>query len=105
VSIALAAAELLQAEGIRTRVVSLPCFRLFDEQPAAYRDAVLPPHVGARLAIEAASPFGWERYTGLAGDVIGLDHFGASAPGPVLMREYGFTPGNIVRRARALLAR
>jgi transketolase len=103
VSMALEAHERLTKEGIRSRVVSMPCWKLFDVQPQSYRDAVLPPSVRARVSIEAASPFGWERYVGLAGAIIGVKDFGASAPGPVVMREFGFTPEHIVETAKAVL--
>ncbi len=103
VSLALAAREKLMEQEIRARVVSLPSWELFDEQSQGYRDAVLPPDCGKRLAIEAGSPFGWERYTGAEGTVIGVDRFGASAPGDVVMREYGFTIVNVCRRAHLLL--
>ena len=81
----------------------MPCWELFDAQPQSYRDAVLPPTVRARVSIEAASPFGWERYVGLEGAIIGVSHFGASAPGPIIMREFGFTPAHVVERAKAVL--
>ena len=103
VSIALEAHARLTKEGIRSRVVSMPCWELFDAQPQPYRDAVLPPSVHARVSIEAASPFGWERYVGLKGAIIGVTHFGASAPGPVVMREFGFTPEHVVETAKAVL--
>jgi transketolase len=101
--LALAAREKLAVQHIRVRVVSLPSWELFDEQPRKYRDAVLPPDVGKRLAIEAGSTQGWHRYVGIHGDIIGVDHFGASAPGEVVMREYGFTVENICERALRLL--
>jgi transketolase len=104
VSLALAAHEVLGRDGIASRVVSMPSWELFEAQPRAYRDAVLPPHVRARVSVEAASPFGWERYVGLEGVIIGVDRFGASAPGPVLMREYGLTAEHIVAAAKTLLA-
>jgi transketolase len=103
VSLALSAREELHAKKIRTRVVSLPSWELFDEQTRDYRDSVLPPLVKARLAIEAGSPMGWRSYTGDGGDVIGVERFGASAPGPVVLREYGFTVKNVTDRALALL--
>ncbi|GFO54986.1 transketolase [Geomonas sp. Red276] len=103
--LAVAAAKRLQGEGIPVRVVSLPSWELFDEQPQEYRDAVLPPAVTARLAIEAGSPQGWHRYVGLDGSVLGIERFGASAPGEVVMREYGFTVENVAARARELLKR
>jgi transketolase len=105
VSIALEAHERLTKDGIRSRVVSMPCWERFDEQPQSYRDAVLPPAVRARVSVEAASPFGWERYVGLAGAIIGVKHFGASAPGPVVMREFGFTPAHVVETAKTVLKR
>jgi transketolase len=103
VSIALEAHEQLTNDGIRSRVVSMPCWELFDAQPQSYRDAVLPPSVRARVSIEAASPFGWERYVGLEGAIISVTHFGASAPGPVVMRAFGFTPEHVVETAKAVL--
>jgi transketolase len=103
VSLALEAREKLQAVGIPTRVVSLPCWELFEEQPQAYRDTILPPTVTARLGIEAGVRQGWDRYVGAKGDVICLDRFGASAPGDVVMRELGFNTDNVLSRARALL--
>jgi transketolase len=103
VSIALDAYEQLTKEGIRCRVVSMPCWELFDAQPQSYRDAVLPPSVGARVSIEAASPFGWERYVSGKGTIIGVNRFGASAPGPILMREFGFTPEHVAEAAKAIL--
>jgi transketolase len=105
VSLALEAHERLTKDGIRSRVVSMPCWELFDAQPQSYRDVVLPPSVRARVSIEAASPFGWERYVGLEGAIIGVTHFGASAPGPIVMREFGFTPEHIVETAKAVLKR
>jgi transketolase len=103
VSIALQAHSMLTTDGIPSRVVSMPSWDLFERQPQAYREAVLPPSVRARVSIEAASPFGWERYVGSDGAIIGAAHFGASAPGPVVMREFGFTPEHIVQTAKALL--
>ena len=105
VSIALDAHERLTKDGIRSRVVSMPSWELFEAQPQAYRDTVLPPSIRARVSIEAASPFGWERYAGLEGAIIGVNHFGASAPGPVVMREFGFTPEHVVDTAKAVLKR
>jgi transketolase len=105
VHLALEVRSRLAAEGIKARVVSMPSWELFEAQPQSYRDEVLPPDVAARLAIEAASPLGWHRYVGLAGDVVGLDRFGASAPAATLAEKLGFTPEAVVRRARDLLAR
>jgi transketolase len=103
VSLALEAREKLQAEGIATRVVSLPCWELFEAQPEDYRYEILPPAVTARLAIEAGVCQGWDRYVGSQGDVICLDRFGGSAPGDVVLRELGFNVENVVKHAQALL--
>ena len=88
---AMDAAKLLAADGIRARVVSMPSWRIFEEQSADYKASVLPAGV-PRLAVEAGSTLGWWKYVGLDGDVIGLDRFGASAPGPIVMKELGFSP-------------
>ena len=103
VRLIVAAAERLQAEGVAVRCVSMPSFDLFDALSAEQRAAVLPHAVHARLAVEAASPYGWHRYVGDRGDVLAVVRFGASAPGDVVMREYGFTVDEVCRRARALL--
>jgi transketolase len=103
VSLILEAQQKLQEQGIPTRVVSMPSWELFDTQSPAYRDLVLPPSVHARLAVEAGADQGWSRYVGDEGDVIGVDRFGASAPGPIVMQEYGFSVENVVERALALL--
>ena len=105
VSLALDAHARLASEGIGSRVVSMPCWELFDAQPQSYRDTVLPPSVRARVSIEAAAPFGWERYVGPGGAIIGVNGFGASAPGPVVMREFGFTAEHVVETAKAVLKR
>jgi transketolase len=104
-ALVLAAAEKLQGEGIAARAVSMPSWELFDRQPRAYRDSVLPPSVGARLAVEAGSPQGWHRHVGDRGDVLGVDRFGASAPGSEMLERYGFTVDNVCARARKLLGR
>ncbi|MCA8095493.1 transketolase [Burkholderia anthina] len=104
VGLALAAYAALLARGVAVRVVSLPCWRLFDAQPQSYQDAVLPKSVGARLAIEAGVSQGWHRYVGDRGDVLGMACFGASAPGAELMRDFGFTVENVCDRALKLLA-
>ncbi|PFH30352.1 transketolase [Burkholderia sp. JKS000303] len=104
VGLALAAHAELLARGVAVRVVSLPCWRLFDAQPQSYQDAVLPKSVGARLAIEAGVSQGWHRYVGDRGDVLGIAGFGASAPGAELMRDFGFTVENVCDRALKLLA-
>ncbi|HET9341518.1 MAG TPA: transketolase [Candidatus Eremiobacteraceae bacterium] len=103
VHVCMAARDLLQKDGIPTRVVSLPCWSIFDAQESAYRDDVLPPTVHARVAVEAASVFGWERYVGDRGAVIGMHRFGASAPAETLFKEFGFTPERVAERARSLL--
>jgi len=105
VSLALEAHRQLVGEGIKSRVVSMPSWELFEAQPAAYRDAVLPPSVHARVSVEAGAPFGWERYVGPAGAIIGVHSFGASAPGPEVMSRYGFTVEHVVATARSVLER
>jgi transketolase len=104
VSIALEAHNQLTNEGVACRVVSIPCWDLFDAQPQSYKDTVLPPGVKARVSVEAGSKLGWERYVGLDGAIIGLNRFGASAPGEIVMRELGFTPEHIVKVAKSILA-
>ena len=104
VGLIVAASERLQREGIAVRCVSMPSWELFDALPKADRDAVLPPSVRARLAVEAGVAQGWHRYVGDAGDVIGVEHFGASAPGATVLREYGFSVDNVCARGKALLA-
>lgn len=104
VHLALEAGQKLAAEGVKVRVVSMPCWELFDAQPAAYRESVLPPATGKRLAVEAGLKFGWERYVGPSGAVIGLEHYGDSAPWQVLYEQYGFTVENIVAQAKKLPA-
>ena len=103
VGLILAAADRLQQQGIAVRCVSMPSWELFDALPAAERDAVLPPSVPARLAVELGIRQGWDRYVGPQGDMLGVDRFGASAPASVLLREYGFTVENVCARAIALL--
>ena len=105
VSLAREAAAMLAGQGVAVRVVSMPSWELFAEQPASYRDEVLPPGVTARLAVEAGTTLGWERHVGLAGEVAGIDRFGASAPGKIMMERYGFTAEAIAERAAALVAR
>ena len=102
--LALDAAETLEAEGIPTRVVSLPSWFLFAQQERAYRDRVLPPSVRARVSIEAGSSFGWSRWVGDAGRSVGLDRFGASAPAEVLFDQFGFTIERVVALTREALA-
>ncbi|HWP66569.1 MAG TPA: transketolase [Candidatus Limnocylindria bacterium] len=98
------AEELLRQRGHTVRLVSLPCWELFDEQPADYRDAVLPPDVPVRVAVEAGASLGWSRFTGPRGATITLDRFGASAPGERVYRELGFTPEAVAERVASMLA-
>ena len=100
---ALAARERLEADGTPTRVVSLPSWYLFERQDRAYRDEVLPPDVPARVSIEAASPFGWERWVGPGGGSVALDRFGASAPAEVLYEKLGITAERVVALAKNML--
>jgi transketolase len=104
VSLALEAASGLEAEGIGARVLSMPCLEWFDAQEQAYRDSVLLPSVRARVAVEAGATFGWYKYVGDHGRVIGLDHFGASAAPDVLFREFGITKEEIIAAARESIA-
>jgi transketolase len=105
VSLALKAHEQLSAEGVRSRLVSMPSWELFEAQPQSYRDSVLPPRVRARVTVEAASPLGWDRYAGPDGAIIAVRSFGASAPGSVVMEKFGFTVEHVVAAAREVLAR
>ncbi len=105
VSLAVDAHEQLLAEGIRSRVVSMPSWDIFEHQTQEYRDSVLPPDVKARVAIEQASTFGWERYVGESGRVIGMKTFGASAPLKELQRKFGFEPDQVAAAAKELLGK
>ncbi len=105
VAIAVGAHERLIADGVRSRVVSLPSFELFDRQDADYRDAVLPPSVAARISIEEASTLGWDRYVGPGGRTIGMHTFGSSAPLKDVLGKFGFTPEKVVEAARELIAK
>jgi transketolase len=105
VSLAVSAHEKLLAEGIRSRVVSMPSWEVFDHQTEEYRDSVLPPNVMARVAVEQASTLGWERYVGSTGEVIGMKTFGASAPLKELQRKYRFEPDQVVAAAKKQLRR
>jgi transketolase len=105
VILAVEAHEKLVAEGIRSRVVSMPSWEIFDHQPEEYRNSVLPPGVTARVAVEQASTLGWERYVGSSGHVIGMHTFGASAPLKELQRKYGFEPDQVVAAAKQQLGR
>ncbi|HMK72783.1 MAG TPA: transketolase C-terminal domain-containing protein, partial [Myxococcaceae bacterium] len=104
-SLAVEAHEKLLAQGVRSRVVSMPSWDLFEHQPKEYRDAVLPPEVTARVAVEQAATFGWERYVGTEGNVIGMHTFGASAPLKELQKHFGFEPERVASVARELLGR
>ncbi len=105
VHLALAAQEILAAEKVGARVVSMPCWELFDQQPEEYREAVLPSNVRARVAVEAGTALAWGRYVGLDGAVVGLDRFGASAPCQVLYQKFGITPEAVAEAARGALQR
>jgi transketolase len=105
VSLCINAYEELLAEGIRSRVVSMPSWDIFEDQTQAYRDSVLPPDVTARVAVEQASTFGWERYVGQAGRILGMKTFGASAPLKELLRKYGFEPERVTDVVREMLGK
>jgi transketolase len=105
VSLAIGAHETLLAESIRSRVVSMPSWDIFESQSKEYRDSVLPPQVTARVAIEQASTLGWERYVGSMGRVIGMETFGASAPLKELQKKFGFEPDRVVETAKELLGK
>ncbi len=104
VGLCVKAADQLRAEGRKVRVVSMPSWEVFEEQDAAYRESVLPKAVKKRLSVEAGTSFGWCRYTSSEGASVSVDHFGASAPGDVVMEKFGFTVDNVVAKAKALLA-
>ena len=103
VHLVLAAQQALLLHNVQARVVSMPSWELFDAQPQDYRDAVLPPEITARLAVEMGVSQGWHRYVGTQGDVLGIDRYGASAPAEVLLKEFGYTVDNVCLRAKALL--
>jgi transketolase len=103
VSLAIEAHERLAQEGLPTRVVSMPCWELFAQQPQAYRDEVLPPHIRRRVSVEAGVSFGWERWVGEQGVIVGVDRYGASAPGEVAMDKLGFNVQNVVEAVRRTL--
>jgi len=105
VSLCVQAHEELAAEGIRVRVVSMPSWDIFEDQTQAYRDSVLPPEITARVAVEQASTFGWERYVGRSGRILGMKTFGASAPLKELLRKYQFEPQRVTEVVRELLGR
>jgi transketolase len=105
VQLAVGAHEQLKEEGLRTRVVSLPCWEIFEQQDREYRDEVLPPEVTARLAIEEGAPLGWEKWVGTEGAIMGMTTFGQSAPFTDVEAEFGFTVDNVARVAREVAAR
>jgi transketolase len=104
-SLCVDAYEKLKGEGIKARVVSMPCWEFFEQQDAAYKASVLPPDVTARVAVEMAATLGWERYTGPKGRIIGMHSFGASAPLKDLLKKFGFSADNVVSAARAVLGK
>ena len=105
VHLAVDAAQQLDGDGVHARVVSMPCWELFAEQPSDYRDEVLPPDVRTRLSVEAGIALGWKQWVGDEGDSISIEHFGASAPGPTVLEKFGYTVDNVVARALALRTR
>jgi len=105
VNLCIEAHEELLAQGIRSRVVSMPSWDIFEHQPQAYQDSVLPPDVTARIAVEQASTFGWERYVGASGRIMGMKTFGASAPLKELLRKYVFEPERVTEVAKELLGK
>jgi transketolase len=105
VGLCVAAAKVLEDEGVRVRLISMPSWDLFEAQSPAYRRQVLPDEITARVAVEAASPLGWDRYVGPAGEVLAMTSFGASAPGGELMKHFGFTPERVCAAARRVLGK
>ena len=105
VQLCVGAYEKLTAEGVKARVVSMPSWELFEKQPAEYKAQVLPPAVRARVSVEAGATLGWSKYVGDAGEVVGHDDFGASAPIKDLMTHFGFTVDNVVAKARLSMSR
>ena len=103
--IAAEAREVLEGDGIPTRVVSMPCMEWFEDQDQAYQDSVLPPAVKARVSVEAGIAMPWYRWTGDAGERISIEHYGASAPAKILFQQFGFTADNVVAKANAALAK
>jgi len=97
------AAEKLKSEGLKVRVVSMPCVELFDKQSDEYKESVLPKAIRKRISVEAGTTFGWERFVGDEGLCIGVNTYGASAPGGVVMEKFGFTVDNVVAKAKSIL--
>ena len=104
VELIIAAGEQLASEGVVVRLVSFPCWELFENQDEGYRESVLPTRVGAKLAVEAGVSQGWERWVGDQGGIISIDRFGASAPANILFAKYGFSVENVVKQARRLIS-
>ena len=104
VALCISAYEQLTAEGHKVRVVSMPCWEIFEQQSPEYRNSVIPPQVKARISVEQASTLGWSQYVGTDGITIGMKTFGASAPLKELQKKFGFTPDAVIKAARALLA-
>jgi transketolase len=105
VEVCMAAAQKLSVEGISARVVSMPCMDLFEEQSEEYKQHVLPGSIEARVVVEAGASFGWHKYALPKGEIVALDHFGASAPAKKLFEAYGLTADNVVAKAKAVLAK
>lgn len=105
VELCVKAADLLEAEGVKVRIVSMPSFELFEAQDEAYKQNILPADIRARVAVEAGSSYSWYKYVGLDGKIVGIDHFGASAPAKILFEKFGFTPENVVAAAKSTLKR
>jgi len=105
VALALEAGRKIAGDGTAVRVVSMPCWELFEQQPAASRDEVLPPEVKARLSVEPGVELGWSRWVGDRGGSVSIEHFGASAPGSTVLEQFGFNVDNIVTQASTLLER
>jgi transketolase len=103
VELALKARDVLEAEGTPTRVVSMPCQEWFQAQPRSYQQEILPPEIKARVSVEAAVKQGWREYVGDAGETVSIEHFGASADGPVVMEQFGFTTDHVVAAAHSAL--
>ena len=103
--VTLEAAQKLDEQGVHGRVVSMPCWELFEAQPSDYRDEVLPPDAKARISVEAGVALGWKQWVGDEGDSISIEHFGASAPGGLVLEKFGYTVDNVMARALALRTR
>jgi transketolase len=103
VQLAIGAQRILVEQGMRVRVISMPCLELFDMQSQSYRDSVIDPNIKATLAVEMGASQGWHKYVGRSGDVMGIDRYGVSAPSEEIISEYGFTVGHVVARIKAML--